>query len=296
MALACVIWILTKFSKDYTATISANINYEDIPESAVLSDSNVKELRFEVTANGFTFLQYQIKKPELSLSLKNYGLSENDNIVLAENDLSRLINEELGGDVSISNLTPSELMIQFEKLATKTVPVQSNVLVQFREGYKSVKGIELSPDSINVSAPEDIIDDITSIHTEELSLNDVHEAMDRKLRLVQPEIEGVRIGTSEVNLTLGVTEFTQKTIAIPVTVQNLPEDTTVKIIPEQINVTFDVAMEKFNDISASDFTLVCDYQERNSEDNFMLVTIEKKPEVVLNIELTEKKVDYLIFN
>jgi hypothetical protein len=295
LALACVIWILTKFSKEYTATISANVFYKDIPENAVLSDSNAKELNFEVTANGFTFLQYQFNKPELNLSLLNYQPDENESIVLAENDLSRLINDELGSDVNITNLSPSELVISFDRLATKVIPVEPNVQVQFREGYKSIRGIKLIPDSINVSAPEDLIQEITSISTEELSITDVHESLNRDLQLLLPEFDGVRVNPSEINMILEVTEFTQKTLSIPVTILNLPEDTTVKIIPEQINVSFDVAMEKFNEISAADFSLICDYNERNSEDNFMIVSIQKQPEAILNTELEEKKVDYLIF-
>ncbi|MCW5519639.1 YbbR-like domain-containing protein [Aureitalea sp. L0-47] len=295
LALACVIWILTKFSKEYTATISANVFYKDIPENAVLSDSNVKELNFEVTANGFTFLQYQFNKPELNLSLINYEPDENENIVLAENDLGRLVNDELGSDVNITNLSPSELVISFDRLATKVIPVEANVQLQFREGYKSIRGIKLIPDSINISAPEDLIEEITAISTEELSLTDVHESLNRDLQLVAPEFDGVKVNPSEINMILEVTEFTQKTLSIPVTILNLPEDTTVKIIPEQINVSFDVAMEKFNEISAADFSLICDYNERNSEDNFMIVSIQKQPEAILNTELEEKKVDYLIF-
>ena len=138
-------------------------------------------------------------------------------------------------------------------------------------------------------------DEIKAISTEEVSLTDVHESLNRDLQLVLPEIEGVKVNPSEINMILKVTEFTQKTLSVPVTVLNLPEDTTVKIIPEQINVSFDVAMEKFNQISAADFSLICDFNERNSEDNFMIVSIQTQPEAILNAELEEKKVDYLIF-
>lgn len=295
LALACVIWILTKFSKEYTATINANLFYKDVPENMVLGDSNANELGVEVTANGFTFLQYQFNKPQLNLSLENYQADENDRIVVAENDLSRLINEELGSDVSVGNFSPSELLITFDRLATRTIAVEPNVQVKFREGYKSVKGIQLQPDSIAVSAPEDLIKEITVIRTEELSLTDVEETVNRDLQLIVPEIEGVVIKPSGIKMILEVTEFTQKTISVPVVVQNLPEDTTVKIIPEQIKVSFDVSMEQFNNITAADFSLICDYNERNSQDNFMIVSIQKKPDEVLNVELAEKKVDYLIF-
>ncbi len=295
LALATIIWILTKFSKEYTATLNGTIVYTDIPENVVLSDSNPKELSFEITANGFRFLQYQFNRPQLNVSLANGSNGSNERIILGSNDLYRIVSEELGSEVSVKNLSRSELIIEFDQLASKMVPVISEAKVQFREGFKSIDGVLLEPDSVRIAAPEGLMEEITSIHTEAVSLNDVHESETRNLSLLLPEQQGIQVRPTSVTLRIDVTEFTQKTISVPVEVLNLPEDVTVKIIPEMISLTFDVAMDRYNDITASDFTLVCDYSNRNSDNNSMLITLDEQPAGVINVELSEKKVDYLIF-
>lgn len=295
LGLAAIIWVLTKFSKDYTATLNGSIVYTDIPENLVLSAGNPRDLSFEITANGFRFLLYQINRPQLNISLASRTNGSNERIILGSNDLYRLVSEELGSEVSVKNLSRSELIIEFDQLASKIVPVISEVKVQFREGFKSIDGVLLEPDSVRISAPEGLLKEITSIRTESVSLNDVHESETRNLPLQLPGQQGLQVRPSSVTLKIDVTEFTQKTITVPVEVLNLPEDVTVKIIPEMISLTFDVAMDRYNDITASDFTLVCDYSNRNNDNNSMLVRLDEQPADVINVELSEKKVDYLIF-
>lgn len=295
LGVACVIWVLTKFSKEYTATITGNIAYSDLPENTVLNQKNVDNLSFEVTANGFKFLQYQLNTPQIEIPLSNYSINENDVIVLESRDLNRLISSELGNDVSITNVSLSQLLVSLDRVSSKKVPVVAKMNLTFREGFRSIYGAAITPDSVKIYAPGSVLSEIDSISTAELVLNDLNESVELKLKLDVQENSNYRIEPGEVDVQLEVTEFTQKTVSVPIEVTNVPSGTTLKIIPEVLTITFDVAMEKFNDISAADFTMNCDFAQRNSEENFMLVEITRQPEAIFNVELSEKKIDYLIF-
>ena len=98
-----------------------------------------------------------------------------------------------------------------------------------------------------------------------------------------------------VDLEIFVKEFTQKTMSIPILVNNLPEDISIKLIPKNATITFDVSMEEFNKILASDFEIVCDFDKKNDQENYMIPHLFNQPESIMHIEFQENKINYLIF-
>ena len=68
----------------------------------------------------------------------------------------------------------------------------------------------------------------------------------------------------------------------------------IKLLPENIAVVFEVSVENFNKIDESDFLIEIDYDRKNEVENYMIPQLIKFPETVLNIELRQEKVNYLI--
>jgi hypothetical protein len=66
------------------------------------------------------------------------------------------------------------------------------------------------------------------------------------------------------------------------------------LLPENIAVVFEVSVENFNKIDESDFLIEIDYDRKNEVENYMIPQLIKFPETVLNIELRQEKVNYLI--
>jgi hypothetical protein len=79
LLLATVFWVLTKFSKQYTATASATIHYLNIPEATQIKDDNLKKIDFNLTTSGFEFLYYKFKKPIIDIDLKNFYIAGEKN-------------------------------------------------------------------------------------------------------------------------------------------------------------------------------------------------------------------------
>ena len=94
---------------------------------------------------------------------------------------------------------------------------------------------------------------------------------------------------------MDVKEFTQKELTLPIEIINLPEGVTIKLIPEISTIRFDVSVDDFRNTVENEFRLVCDYSERNEQENFIIPRLLNQPEDVLNIEILDKKIDFLIF-
>ena len=68
-----------------------------------------------------------------------------------------------------------------------------------------------------------------------------------------------------VKLDVIVKEFTQKSLLVPVVVNNLPSDLSIRLVPENVTIRFDVAMEDYNNIAAINFLLMCDFDKKNDQ-------------------------------
>ena len=92
-----------------------------------------------------------------------------------------------------------------------------------------------------------------------------------------------------------VKEFTQKSLLVPVVVNNLPSDLSIRLVPENVTIRFEVAMEDYNNITAINFLLMCDFDKKNDQEDFMIPHLIKQPESIINLEIQENKINYLIF-
>jgi len=108
-------------------------------------------------------------------------------------------------------------------------------------------------------------------------------------------LEGIIVDVLTTQLQIDIAEFTQKELVILIEVINVPEDVQIKILPEACDITFNVSVEDFNTISENNFKIVCDYAQRNEQENFMIPNIFRSPENVLNVEIKQRKIDFLIF-
>ena len=127
-----------------------------------------------------------------------------------------------------------------------------------------------------------------------LSISNVAEDIATTITLTTVLGENLTFEKNEVVVNCQVKEFTQKSLLIPLTLKNLPTPLKIKLLPENIAVVFEVSVENFNKIDESDFLIEIDYDRKNEVENYMIPQLIKFPETVLNIELRQEKVNYLI--
>ena len=72
LVLATIFWVLTRFSKQDSGAVTANIVYTNVPKGKLLLDSNPENAKFILTANKFEILYHRIKKPTVVIDIKKY--------------------------------------------------------------------------------------------------------------------------------------------------------------------------------------------------------------------------------
>lgn len=295
LLLAIIFWALTKFSKENSAKIEANLVYVNLPENYLLSDENIDTITFDITSNGFDFLVYKMKQPSVTIDVSKYFNDTNKKATIASDILKEEIAKQINYAGTVRNLSKTELIIELQGVQSKKIPVIVNTVLTYKQGFKKVDTLIAVPDSINVAGPQRLLDSIRSIGTKQLVLQNVDKNISNRIALEELPFAELNSKTKNVIVKQTVKEFAQKKLVLPIQLINVPAKTTLKIIPESVEITFIVPIEKFAAISAQDFEIVCDYEQRNKEENFLTPTLVRYPKEAKNIEMLTKKIDFLIF-
>jgi hypothetical protein len=295
LLLATVFWVLTKFSRQYTATAVATIRYLNIPELNQVKDNTLKVINFIQTASGFQFLYYKFRRPIVEIDLDNFYIDGKREIFIPKFELTGIFSSQLKADITIRGLRNDQLIVGLDAIISKKVAIKANTNFTFKDGFRSLGSLSIKPDSVVVSGPASYLNGINFLSTNLLSIEDLDKSFSQIVSLVSIDNAKISIAPLEVNAALNVAEFTQKTVIVPIELINVPQQTIVKLIPKAVTVTFNVSVTDFNKITANDFKLVCDFHSRDLDEDFIFLTKEEFPAGIYNIELSTNKIDYLIF-
>lgn len=295
LLLATLFWVLAKFSKEYSATVGATLNYVNIPNNTLLAKNNLEEVSFDLFTTGFEVFFYKLKKPSIDIPVSKYYERGDENIVVSSEEFARLVSNQLSNTSTLRNLSVAEIQVHLNGIVSKQIPVRPTAKLNFKEGFKPVGVMRSDPDSITISGPAHLVDSLHYIETIPISVENVEKDISIVLALKKPKNKEITMSKENIKAYQQVAEYTQKRITLMVKPLNIPSGLRVKLIPELISITFNVSLDDFKEISASDFELVCDYNERNKVENFMIPHLRKQPDMITDVEFETKKVDFLIF-
>lgn len=289
-----LLWVLTKFSKQYSSDVNVNIEYQNLPENTLLSDAP-ESISVNLSANGFEFLYYRLKQPKAELNLNKYYKEGESFIIIDREAMQMEISKDIEREAILSDVSKKKIEVQLDRIANKEVPILIDANIQLKKGFRQVDSIQINPSRVVLSAPSQILDSIEYVYTAKWEVKNVHQDLEKQLKLEVPKFEKTFLDLEKTKATIKVKEYTQKNIQVPITLINNPSNETLMLIPEVISLAVDVDIEAFNSISADDFIVVCDYNKRNEKDGVLYAKLKTFPEQVYNVKLSEIAIDYLIF-
>ena len=227
--------------------------------------------------------------------MQKYFKEGASSFIISTSEFKRIITSQLKNDIIVDNVSIENMEVLLDKLKTKKVKISLLENIQFKNGFKPIGEYKLVPDSIAISGPTQHLDTLTELNTELLELTNVHENITTMVNLNISDDTSISYSQERVELFVSVKEFTQKTLLVPVVVNNLPSNLSIKLVPENVTIRFDVSMEDYNKITANNFTLMCDFNKKNNQEDFMIPHLMKQPTSIINLEIQENKINYLIF-
>ncbi|MEE4285185.1 MAG: CdaR family protein [Mariniphaga sp.] len=297
LLIAASLWFLNAMGKDYTTSLTYSVKYVNPPENLFLANTPPSKLELNVQAHGFTLLRHKLafsfSPIVMDLSAISQSLESNNKEYRVTSEfLINKIGAQVSKEITISGVSPQTLLLVFDSLNTKKVPVIPQVELNFKPQFFLMGLVLPRPDSIEITGPAAVLDTIDVLQTDKITFEGLDKSMERTVPVTHPE--NIRISPEKIAIIVPVEKFTEKKISLPVQVIHLPEDVQLKLFPPNITVAVMVGLSKYEEVSSVDFTATVDFNQALSGENNLEVSVETNKDYIQLMKVVPSSIEYLI--
>jgi hypothetical protein len=286
-------WLIQTLNKDYETELNLPVQIEGVPDSVVLTSPPPAELYLRVRDKGTALVNYMLGKGvyPLILNFADYK-GKNSRVTLPINLFEKEIQNRLSASTTILSVHPDTIDYIFSRGKAKRVPVCLQGQVSAGQQYY-VSDTLFNHDSVRVYAPANILDTIRAAYTRPLIANNISDTTRRRIALQQ--VKGAKFVPNEVEVTLPVDIYTEKSVEVALTGVDFPPNMVLRAFPSKVQVRFHVGLKHFRSIQAKDFVIHVSYNEllKLGSDKYT-VKLTSHPAEVSRIRITPPQVDFLI--
>ena len=302
VVIALTFWFVNQIGSNITTEMDFKVEYYGLPNNSMLVPGVTTDvLKITLSARGADLLthrgEYSPIRIDLSkLDIRTFPESDSSLKFVTDDDIRAQVETQMPAGYKFLSLSPDTIKLDFGILRNVKVPVILDQAITFEQQYRLAGTPTLQPDSITIGGPAIIVDTITAIHTETLTLNRLSESTVQKVRLAIPE--GVNCPLTSTDATINVEKFTEHSIEVPIRTVNVPDTVTLRIFSQKAIIRFNIGWNNYNKVSQDMFAAEIDYKDLLgiSRPQFLTVRIAKKPDNmgVTNISISPETVEYLI--
>ncbi|WP_405201507.1 hypothetical protein [Dokdonia sp. LLG6352-1] len=287
---------LIKLSKTYKTQFEVAIEVVDVPIDRTIQELTPSYVKVSAEGSGFSLLTNAIEEPTLKVSFTELQSVESHMYEYTVTARSLSQKQVVDNEGAVLAIVPPQIRIAVDSVASKRIPVQSNVAVSYKTGYGAKSKLRIEPDSITIVGPATSITSIKEVFTIGKELMEVDKKIAQEVALSTQELpQDVRLSQTAVNVVQDVAKYTEGKIVVPITILN-DLDTQVKILPKTAEVSYIVELENFDKITPSDFLVTCDYENATDNDAYLPLKIAKAPATVKVARLINKQVKFIVIN
>ncbi|MDR2651601.1 MAG: hypothetical protein LBC68_04720 [Prevotellaceae bacterium] len=285
---------MNRLSTDYLRTISYHINFYNSSDMRRIFNVET-DVTAQVNMNGFLAMRYNISEQNIiKIDINDKVLSKTKNFVLSS-DIFQKFSEQLGDGKKLISLSPDTIYFSYVDLQSKRLPIIPNLQLKFASEYMQSGNIILKPDSIWITAEQNVLDSITEIQCIAQKHENLNKPISGALEVDMSKLNNVSVQQQKIQFKVNVERYSEATITVPLQLTNKPDSLDVMTFPRDIEVKYRADIQNFAKIKASDFKLIADFNDfEKSISGNLKVKIETKPKSVLQVDLYPDFVEAIV--
>ena len=291
--LAFFAWIFTVLSNPHNYTVKGLLVFKNTPQKRAFHSLQSDSVNVIVNGNGWDmlFAKMKLQNKQITVDLKTL---ENKSFIVLSAQLEQ-INSKKEITQQITGFNPDTLYFDFSNRKEKRVPVQLISAVKYQRQFSQSGNVIIKPAYVIINGPSDVIDKISVWRTDSLMLDSIGETVHTNLGLQHPTEGNVSIYPKNVQITLPVDEFTEKTLLIPVKLINNNNYYDIKIFPLKVKVTFTASLKNYMQIDEDYFEATADLDLWRQDGYKVLpVVLSKIPKYCKIVKIQPANIDFII--
>jgi hypothetical protein len=292
-------WFVRSLGEQYETNVTYPVRYTDFPENKVLIGDIPQKLVLRVRASGFSILKCRLNLNIIPLrfNVNSYAMNNSgkDTYVVITGNIRDMLSEELD-QVKILSISPDTLFFRLSDIVTRKVPVMPALKIHdrfYQEQYTQNGDIQVLPDSITISGPDNIVNATHTIYTEPISFSNLADTVttDSKLK----PVKSLTYSVQKVKITIPVDRFTEVESTLPVQSVNVPDSLSMIAIPGQVKVTYHICLSNYPQMLHNPLLPRINYKDINlSHSGRLTVFLADTPGIISNVRFNPHAIEFLI--
>lgn len=298
--IASVLWLVSVLGKSYDAEVSVPIQFTNLPKDKVLINNPPRKITLKLESNGFTLLRHKL---QLTINPVNFNVkqfiiqsTESDEQSTFTIDLKQYIpqiSKQISSDITILDVIPQTINFYFDQIVSTNKKVAHNFTLNFDNHYFLSDSIKFSPDSVLITGPQSVVEQINIIQTSKLEFKKLNASVNKKNIKLEP-IQDITYSPKKVAVTIPVSLYTEYTAEIPITQNNVPDSLNMIVLPGRVKIKCLVSVEQYANLDVSSFIFAIDYLQIDPESNKYSVLPVRAPSYIKSLTYSPLEVDYLV--
>jgi len=293
LVLALLAWLVTVLSNPHKYVAKGVLEFKNTPQKRAFHSLQADTVNITINGNGWDMLFSKMSTGNKVISVDLSSL-ENKSYVVLSSQLDQ-INSKREGSQQITAFNPDTLYFDFSNRKVKRIPVRLITGVKYQRQFFQSGGITLKPAYVIINGPANVIDQISSWNTDTLKLDSISETLETQVNLQRVTEGNLSIYPKNIQVTIPVDEFTEKTLEIPVTVINNRNNEDVRIFPQKVRITFTTSLSRYDEIDEDFFEATADLDLWRSKGYRVLpIVFSKVPEYCKIVKIEPQNIDFIV--
>ncbi|MFY0598300.1 MAG: hypothetical protein JXR03_01430 [Cyclobacteriaceae bacterium] len=288
LAGATTFWFFNALNKDYNAVINYPVEFQFAKDSVVVMEPLPDQVTIDVSSGGWNLIKnilfFNVKPIQIDLE------NPTEISYFTRSSIFPLITDQLS-ELEVNYMITDTLYINIEKKKTRKIRLRvDSIRVSLEPGYRLTSAIKIEPDSIEIIGPESFLDSLGSTYAILPDEREIDDPFDKIVEVSVPDAALVSAIPENVNIKFDVEEFEQIEMLLEVEAVNFPNDSSVFLAQQEVNVVFTIASSKMEDFKPSDFAITADLAMLNKKDSSVLAMLIYYPEHAIEVEVQPEHV------
>ncbi|MBD79479.1 MAG: hypothetical protein CL840_11220 [Crocinitomicaceae bacterium] len=297
LLIAFLFWLLNAFTKAYSTVIEIPIEYVNIPNDKILSKALPDKTSAEISGTGFRLLSVSfLDTPEpIEIDFHQGNKQAGFKKVVSSfgpEALRAQVLDEIPSELSLGSLSIDSLKVVVEDKSEREVYVASEIDFKVEYPFFLNGEVSITPSSVTILGANSVVQGIDSIRTQELELGNVQKRITKDIELQFPM--GVESEMKKVSISIPVDEFTEGVLEVPITINNLPVDQELILLPSAITVTYLVGLSEYDKVNAGSFEFSVDASSIVKGKTTLIVKQNKVPSFVEVQDFSPHKLEFIL--
>ncbi|MCF7805425.1 MAG: hypothetical protein K9N46_06190 [Candidatus Marinimicrobia bacterium] len=265
--LAILLWVYVVTANTYVYEMQVPLEVVNVPPGRTIAEQVPQKVKAEFRGTGITYFKTRLSLAYSDMALRldvrrvdraeqfylpQYVRDHPDNFIIP-----RGLNLEL-----VDVVSPERIEISLDKRAVKRVKVIPDITVEAVPGYTIVGDVFINPDSVILRGPASRIEQIDSVNTETVRIDNADNNVSGQATIRFPEPGLIHAAVQSVRYSAEIQPISERRITdIPILVQNVPSNLEVTTAPSTVSMTIEGGSSYIYELQPQDVEVYFDYAE-----------------------------------